>query len=162
MEQQTCSRESAALQADRSGQWEDSLARHFESCPLCREAVQTGNWMNSLFTATPSHRPLPDADLVWIKARLFGRQEAADRAMQPLLVGETLARAIVGAFAATWLALSWPSMQSYLGDLLTQTGTAESITGSSTNPWPITLLSMAAAFVFVGIARFVYPLLTRD
>jgi hypothetical protein len=161
MQNETCPQEAAVLKAERSGQWEASLAAHFDSCPHCREAVSIAAWMQPL-AATAKHRPLPDPDLLWIKSRLFGRQEAADRAFQPLYLGDTLARALVGAFAAAWLALSWPSMVSYLAGLWNESGAAGSIVVSSGNPWPVTLLSVAAALALVAVVRVVQPLLTRD
>jgi predicted anti-sigma-YlaC factor YlaD len=161
MQNETCPNETAVLEAERSGRWEASLAAHFESCPHCREAVRVAGWMVSMAAATAKHRPLPDPDLLWIKSQLFARQEAADRALQPLYLGETLARALVGAFAAAWLALSWPSMMSYLAGLWGQSG-GTALAQSSANPWPVTLISVGAALALVGIVRIVHPLLTRE
>lgn len=162
MQNETCPHEAAVLQAERSGQWEASLSAHFDSCPHCREAARIAGWMQSLAVTPAKHRPLPDADLMWIKSRLFGQQAAADRALQPLYLGDTLARSIVGAFAAAWLALSWPSMQAYGVGLWNASGAAGSLAQSTANPWPTTLLSVAAALALVAVVRVIHPLLTRD
>ena len=162
MQNETCPHEAAVLQAERSGQWEASLTAHFDSCPHCREAVRIAGWMQTLAATPLERRPLPDPDLLWIKSRLFGQQAAAERALQPLYLGDTLARAIVGAFAAAWLALSWPSMQSYMVRLWNESGVSGGLVQSSVNPWPITLLSVAAALALVAVVRFVHPRLTRD
>jgi len=162
MQNETCPHEAAVLKAERSGQWEASLSAHFDSCPPCREAVRIAGWMQTLAASPSQHRPLPDPDLMWIKSRLFARQAAEDRALQPLILGDTLARAIVGAFAAAWLALSWPGMQSYLVGLWNESGATQSLAPSTTNPWPITLISVAAALALVGVVRVVHPLLTRN
>lgn len=162
MQNEICPQEAAVLKSARSGQWEASLSAHLDSCPHCREAVSIAAWMQPLADTLAKHRPLPDPDLLWIKSQLFGRQEAADRAFQPLHLGDTLARSIVGAFAASWLALSWPRMLSYVAGLWNESGAAGSLEQSSGNPWPITLLSVAAALALVGVVRVVQPLLTRD
>jgi hypothetical protein len=161
MQNQTCPHEAAVLEARRSGQWAASLSAHFDSCPHCREAARLASWVRTL-AEIPVHRPLPDPDLLWIKSRLFSRQAAVDRAMQPLVLGDTLARAVVGAFAAAWLALSWPGMLGYAARLWNESGATGGVAQSSANPWPITLVSVAAALVLVGIVRVVHPLLTRD
>lgn len=162
MQSEMCPQESAVIQANRSGQWEDSLAAHVNGCPHCREAVRIGGWMQKLAAGVLRHRPLPDPDLLWIKSQLFSRQAAADRAFQPLWVGETLARAVVGAFAAAWLAMSWPTVQAYLVGMLTQSGGMGSLAESPGSPWPITAVSLAATLALVVFARYVHPRLTRD
>jgi hypothetical protein len=162
MPNETCPHEAAVLRAERSGQGEASLTAHVDSCPHCREAARIAGWMQTLAATAAKHRALPDPDLLWIKSRLFGQQAAIDRALQPLFLGDTLARAIVGAFAAAWLALSWPNMQSYLAGLWNASGAPERLVLSAANPWPITLISVAAALALLGVVRVVYPLLTRD
>jgi hypothetical protein len=157
-----CLHEAAAIEAQRSGEWEDALAAHFESCPHCREAVRIASWMETLAATTAAHRTLPDPDLLWIKSRLFERQAAADRVLQPLLVGDTVARSVVGAFAAAWLALSWPSMQSYVIAWLNGIGGGESIVQSAANPWSVTLVSVLAAAAMLLVVRVVHPMLTRE
>jgi hypothetical protein len=161
MRNEPCPHEEAVLEARKTDQWEDPLKTHAASCAECREAVRIAGWMQTLAATAAERRPLPDADLLWIKARLFARQAAEDRAMQPLILGDMLARAIVGAFAAAWLALSWPGMQSYLLGLWNASGPG-SLAEASVNPWPITLVSAGAALALLGIVRVVHPLLTRN
>ncbi len=162
MQNETCAYEAEAIEAERTGDWKDSLSAHFDACPHCREAVRVAGWMQTLAATTAKHRPLPDAELLWIKSQLFARQEAADRAFQPLYLGDMLARALVGAFAAAWLALSWPSMMAYLAGLWSEPRTAGILGQSSANPWPVTLASVAAALALMAIVRLIHPLLTRD
>jgi hypothetical protein len=162
MQLESCPQETAVVRANRSGRWEDSLAAHFKGCANCREAVRIAGWMQNLAVAAPQRRALPDPELLWIKSQLFGRQEAADRAFQPLWLGETLARAVVGAFAAAWLALSWPTIQAYLIEALTQSGGAANLRQSTGSPWLITAASLAAALALLVFARYVHPRLTRD
>jgi hypothetical protein len=162
MQNEICSHEAEVIKAQRSGRWENSLAAHYDSCPHCREAVRVAGWMQTLAATTAKHRALPDPELLWIKSRLFGRQAAAERALQPLWVGDTLARAIVGAFATAWLALSWPSMHAYVAGLLNGPGVTESVVQSAANPWTVTLISVVAAVAMLAVVRVVHPLLTRE
>jgi hypothetical protein len=116
--------------------------------------------MQTLEATTARHRTLPDVDLIWIKSQLFGRQAEVERTLHRLYLSDTLARAVVGAFAAFWLALSWPGMQSFVLGLWTGTGGSEIFTAA--NPWPTTLISMAAALLAVVVVRLVHPIITRD
>jgi hypothetical protein len=160
MSNETCLHETAVLAAHCSGEWEESLASHVESCPSCSEAVRMAGWMHSLSGTTLQHRPLPDPDLLWIKSRLFAREAAAERAAGPLYWGDTLARAIVGAFAAAWLALNWPKMQAYLVGLWEESGA--DLVQVSANPWPLTLASVVVAVGLAALVLAVHPLLTRN
>lgn len=162
MQPEMCPQETAAIQANRSGQWEDSLAAHVRDCPHCGESLRIGGWMQKLAAGVMPHRPLPDPELLWIKSQLLSRQAAADRAFQPLWVGETLARAVVGAFAAAWLALSWPEVQAYLVGMLTQSADAANLVQSPGSPWPVTVASLGAALALGAFARYVHPKLTRN
>jgi hypothetical protein len=161
MRNESCPQEIAVVAAKRSGQWADSLAAHVESCPRCRETIRINGWMQTLASAVPKHRPLPDADLLWIKSTLFSRQAAADRAWGPLDVGGTLARAVVGALAAAWLALNWPVAQGHLPRLWAQLAERDTLAQLSTSPWPLTLASIVVAGALAAVALAVYPLLSR-
>ncbi len=162
MQPEMCPQEMAAIQAKRSGQWDDSLEAHVRDCPHCGESLRISGWMQKLATGVMQHRALPDPELLWIKSQLFSRQAAAYRAFQPLWVGETLARAVVGAFAAAWLAMSWPDVQAYLVGMLTQSAGAANFVQSPGSPWPITVASLAVALALGAFARYVHPKLTRD
>jgi hypothetical protein len=162
MQAEICPQETAAVRAQRSGQWEPALTAHVDGCPGCREAVRISGWMQNLAAGASQRRALPDPELLWIKSQLFGRQAQADRAYQPLWIGETLARAVVGAFAAAWLALSWPTIQAFVIGALTQSGGTENLLRPAGSPWPITLASLAVALALVGAVRYVHPRLTRD
>jgi len=61
-------------------------------------------WMRQLSNDPPerSHRPLPDPDLLWMKAQLLDRQAAKERSLRLVRWFETVARILV-VFAAYWL-----------------------------------------------------------
>ena len=61
-------------------------------------------WMRKLSSDPPerSHRPLPDPDLIWIKAQLLDRQAAKERSLRLVKWFEIVARILV-VFAAYWL-----------------------------------------------------------
>ena len=62
-------------------------------------------WMRQLSNDPPErlHRPLPDPDLIWLKAQLLDRQAERERTLKPVRWIEITARVLV-AFAAYWLA----------------------------------------------------------
>jgi hypothetical protein len=104
-------------------------------------------WMRQLSMDPPerSHRPLPDPDLLWMKAQLLDRQAARERSLKPVRWFETAARILV-AVAAYWLgsalanALAVPALK-FL------------------NP---TLLSLAASIVLVAVSMLAFPIWSED
>jgi hypothetical protein len=61
-------------------------------------------WMRQLSMDPPerSHRPLPDPDLIWMKAQLLDRQASGERSMKLVRWFETASRILV-VLAAYWL-----------------------------------------------------------
>jgi hypothetical protein len=92
-----------------------------------------------------AHRPLPDPDLLWMKAQLLDRQAARERSLKPVRWFETAARILV-AFAAYWVgsalanALAVPALKSL-------------------NP---TLLSLAVSVVMVAVTMLAFPIWSEE
>src|SRR6188474_229873 len=47
-----------------------SVDDHLAECPSCRQAVHAWQFMRGLTNSQPDARPLPDAGLIWMKARV--------------------------------------------------------------------------------------------
>lgn len=94
-----CPRESAIVHAFRSGA-ETHLSveqqDHLRDCVICREAVAVSSALVS-----EAVEGAPTADVVWFRAQLKARGEAAAAAAQPVFLAQALAgAAVVGAVAA--------------------------------------------------------------
>jgi hypothetical protein len=71
---------------------------HLAECADCREAVAIASALMS--EADPAVEP-PSADVVWFRAQLRARAEAAELAARPVLVAQAVAGAsVVGGVAA--------------------------------------------------------------
>lgn len=75
--------------------WSDDLRAHALACPLCAETALVAGFLREA-AATPV--TVPEAGLVWWKAQLRRRREAAERALRPIAIAE---RVCVAAAAAT-------------------------------------------------------------
>jgi hypothetical protein len=107
----------------------------------------TAAWMHQLANdpMERSHRPLPDPDLLWMKAQLLNRQAAAERGLRVVRWFETVARVLVG-FSACWLAIG-----------LSKVVAVPAIWGLSP-----TMLSLAASLVLVAVAMLAFPIWSQD
>ena len=104
-------------------------------------------WMRQLSSDPPehSHWPLPDPDLLWMKAQLLDRQAARERSLKHVRWFETVARVLV-AFAAYWLghalagAVAVPALKIL-------------------NP---ALLSLVVSLVLAAVTMLAFPLWSED
>jgi len=104
-------------------------------------------WMRHLSNDPPerSHRPLPNPDLLWMKAQLLDLQAARERSLKRVRWIETMARTMV-AFAAYWLA----------SDL----AKSEAVPALKfLNP---TLLSLVVSIVVVTVMMLAFPIWSED
>jgi hypothetical protein len=104
-------------------------------------------WMRQLSSDPPerSHRPLPDPDLLWMKAQLLDRQTAKERSFRLVRWFETMARILV-AIAAYWL-----------GSTLANAFAVPEL--KFLNP---TLLSLAVSIVLVAVTMLAFPIWSEE
>lgn len=105
----TCPREQETLEARRSGQWSEELRAHFAACESCADALLVAGFMEE---ATATDVAVPPVGLVWWKAQLRARREAAENATRPIWVAERTA-AVAAALGAVVVA-AWLSSESSL------------------------------------------------
>ncbi len=156
MKQLNCAQEAAVTKAVRTGNWEESLTAHAATCAVCREIIQTANWMQTLARSSETISPLPDASLLWWKARLSEKQEKAERAQD---VSEWVEIGFVTAISiglAAWVAWNWFAVQASMTRLMVTMQLW--VTAYST-----TLLFLpVAAVLCLALAVLTYPIVVDD
>ncbi len=90
-----CEYEQSAIKELAQGKQNEKLAAHIKSCAECREALKVARWMQTFAAATMKPQALPAPGLLWWKAQLSKKQEAAKRALQPILWMQIMAAIIV-------------------------------------------------------------------
>jgi hypothetical protein len=101
MSDENCRYEARVLAARRSGRWEPELAQHLDTCPACVELTEVANLIGGL-GSVPEGAPLPDPDVLWIRAQIEARQDAALKALRMSTLRRMLRNGGVAA-AAAWL-----------------------------------------------------------
>jgi hypothetical protein len=90
-----CERETELLEALTSGRWPDAcgeeLPRHVATCAVCSDIVLVARALGQENAQARVEMTLPAAGLVWWKAQMRARREAAERATQPIAIVEGLA-----------------------------------------------------------------------
>ena len=117
MKQASCPHEADVLQAARAGEANESLRDHAADCARCRDLLQVATFMKKLDAAEEKQAPLPDPELVWLKAQVLARQAQKDRALKPLVLAEAVGQAAAALAVGAFLTWQWPLVTAVAADL---------------------------------------------
>jgi hypothetical protein len=114
-----CSREKELVRLLVSGRYpescSDELGLHIEGCGICKDVVTAGLAIREAQTASVENAPVPPPGLVWWRAELRARREAARAAERPITVAQALAAASTIGVALALLAGMLPMFRELLG-----------------------------------------------
>jgi hypothetical protein len=105
-----CDKEAQVVEAARTGSWDAELRLHADTCPACSEVALAARVLNEMHAADLAEARIPDAGLMWWKAQLLAKREAAERASQPINFVERFAYAwvavgVIGVCIWQWSAI---------------------------------------------------------
>ncbi len=92
-----CELTGRTIEAIRSGDWSEELLAHVAACESCRLARWMGKFAAGMDAGAAAP---PEAELIWLKARIRQRSRTPGRAMLPLRAGQWLGAAGLGLLLA--------------------------------------------------------------
>ena len=117
MKADQCDRETDVLAAVRAGRWPEAcdaeLRAHVAGCAACADVVLVAEALRGQEAGDGLEARLPAVGLVWWKAQIRARREAAERAAEPMNI---VAIAACACFACSLVALAvwqWPRIASW-------------------------------------------------
>jgi hypothetical protein len=129
------------------------LADHLGSCASCREAVVVAAALAAEKDRAFEDAALPTADVVWLRAQLYARAEAARVASRPIVLvqacGVACAIGAIGAIVGTafWWLRSWVT---WLGD-------AAAVVASAPGTFEMATLASRGILLAVGVWLVLAP-----
>ncbi len=97
MTERTCPLENDVVAAVLAGSMDDSLRTHVASCAICGEVAGLVALVHDDYSRAIEAAQLPTADLVWLRAQIRAREEAARAAARPILLTQAVAiAALIG------------------------------------------------------------------
>ena len=136
----SCRFEADVLQAE--GQWSDALRRHLLECDDCVAAAAVAPWMTRFARISDREHPLPDPQIVWLKAQVLQNLADAARVARPITVVQMVSYLVVAGGWAVLMTWKWDAVAMWLRGF-TPTGLVQNVARGES-------LSMSFfAFVFV-------------
>jgi hypothetical protein len=159
-----CPRESEVFEALAFGRWPEQcgeLMAHAATCEVCADLVDVASALQEDREALFREAQPPAAGMVWWRATIRARAEAARTATQPITVLQGIAGATIVGAAAGLVTVAWRSVQwvDRIGELAWQLQSRRSdIAAASTlatgHGLPI-LLAVAAGVVLAPLALYI-------
>jgi hypothetical protein len=158
-----CPRESDVFEAIAFGRWADrrdpELAAHVDNCAICRDLAAVVRALHEDREAACREAHPPTAGMVWWRATIRARVEAAHTAMQPISVLQSIAGAcLAGATAAlATLAWRWVDATGGAGDLVSRLAADRGSLASAfgVEHALVVLLGLAACLVLAPLALYI-------
>ncbi len=156
MKRVNCPQEAAVTNAVRTGSLETSLTTHAANCAVCREIIQVSSWMHALSRSSESNPSLPDAGLLWWRARLSEKKADAEKAQDVLEWVEIASTAAISLGLGGWVAWNWYAIQGWMAWILAGAQHRMAAYSAPILFSPIIIVLSLAALVLV------YPILVDD
>jgi hypothetical protein len=163
----TCPHEADVVDAVASGRWpariETHLREHVAGCRICTDLAEVAGALHTDQLEMFSQAPVPTAEVVWWRAQMRARAEAARIVARPVAAVQAIGAACaVGAVAGllgttAWWLRSWIDWLSTAATLLSGTAGGLDVAGLATRG---ILLALAVWLVLAPIA--VYLAATED
>ena len=163
-----CAREAEVMEAVAFGRWpehvDEGLATHVAACAVCGDLVEVALALHDERDAACREAPVPAAGMVWWRATIRARAEAARTATQPITVLQGIAAACAvglacGLAGAAWRSIDWTAWMDGLGALVLRlegprVDVAAVSTLATSHALPV-LLGLAACLVLAPLVLYI-------
>jgi hypothetical protein len=155
-----CPREQDALDAVASRRWPHragaELIEHVSACAICADIVEVAAALSGADERASAEARVPPAAIVWWKAQIRARHDAARTAARPIAVVHGLAAASVLALAGALSIALW-AMLPALWSMLPSLPPAPNLTPLAVAAWkhaPLVILVLATWLVLAPVAAW--------
>ena len=164
-----CEHEAEILAAVASQRYPDrvsaELRQHAAACEICADAAAVAAAFRDDEELTPSSVRLPDSSVVWWRAQLRAREEAARTAGRPITITQAIAACcgvgVVGAlFGATsswfqgWISSGWSAVKSILPAIQMPTLSVPSVVTTLWTDHALLVTAVVAVVVVAPVAVY--------
>ena len=111
-----CTREADVVRSAATGSWDPDLQNHIAECASCAEVFELASVLHADDEHMQRDAKVPAPGLMWWRATIRARAEAARTAEKPITIVQGIAGSCVVAVgcalgAYVWRSLPWPALQ---------------------------------------------------
>ena len=159
-----CARENEVLEAVAFGRWPEhaaDLVAHAATCAVCADLSAVALALHDEREAACREAPVPASGMVWWRATIRARAEAARTASRPITIAQGAAAACAAGLTCGLAGIAWRSVHwaDRLGELAAQLATrrvdlASASTLALEHALPL-ILALAACLVLAPLALYI-------
>ena len=123
--------------------------------------VEVDAWMKAFANIDERRRPLPDANTLWVKARLLQTTAAMERASRPITRVQVAAYTIVAGSWAALLTWKWNSLSAWLNSF-TPSKIVLASAGTPGTSLSLTFFMMVIALASVTVMLAFHTILAEE
>jgi hypothetical protein len=142
-----------------AGRWTESLRAHVAQCADCEATMLVSPQMKELASVDMREHPLPDPQVVWLKAQLLRNTMTAERITRPLKIFQMISYVIVAGGWTAVLAWKWAAIQALLHSY---TPTALVLNAGETSSLSMTFFAMVFILSSITIGVALHTILAED
>jgi len=163
-----CAREAEVMEAVAFGRWPEhaaeGLTAHVATCAVCGDLVEVARVLHNDRDAACREAPVPAAGMVWWRATIRARAEAARTATQPISVLQGIAAACAvglagGLVSVAWRSIDWTAWINRLGGLVghleSRRGDIAAVSALATSHALPVLLGLAACLLLAPLVIYI-------
>lgn len=169
MRKQECSREDELLDALQTSRWPETcdaaLRDHAAACDSCTDLLAVAAPLLDEHRALLHDANVPSSAIVWWRAQMRSRREAAEKAGQPISVVFGIAVACAAGLLATALGIFVPTVRKALPWMAERFSTLPTLSSAVPNDplsSPIGIAAVAALLVCVLVGPIVLYVTLRE
>jgi hypothetical protein len=153
-----CPREQEIVDAIGFGRWgaDAELIAHAGRCAICGEVVEVARALHDDRAVLMREAHPPTAGMVWWRATIRARAEAAHTAMQPITLVQGVAGASVAGATAALVTLAWRWMEpaDRIGNLLSRLALDRGAAPFTIEHALVAVIAVAACLVLAPLALY--------
>jgi hypothetical protein len=162
MRSQGCGREDELLDALHSARWpaacDPQLRAHVDGCADCTSLLAVAGSLLDERHALVQQAQVPSSAIVWWRAQMRSKREAAEKAARPISFVQGVAVACFAGLLATALGIFVPTFRRGLGRLGETAGTAWSSLSLTPTTEALADPIVLAAVAAIGLCALVLPI----
>jgi hypothetical protein len=151
-----CHREQDVLDALTSDHWPDDLRAHASTCTICSDLVAAVQPILVDRVDLSSEGHLPSSGVMWWRAQMRARQEAAREASRPITIAQIVAAVSAVALVIAGVVALSPWVGSVMSGWVAASGVSVSGAAGQSASWPFPQGWMIPALV-IGVSLLLAP-----